>query len=353
MKPVYINGSGAVSTQKNWDWESFAAFQPVDHSGIILHSVEPEYSNYIDTKYLRRMSRILKMGTAAAMMALREAAIAKPDGIITGTGYGCLDDTGTFINKMIDLNEQTLNPTPFIQSTHNSIGSQVALMIQCYGYNQTYTQEGISFENALLDAQLALNENPDQCLLTGAADEITDASHEIMTRFGIYRKTSASSLELLNTKDKGTLHGEGAFYFALSGNRGEHCKTVITAVVISFGFGENKFAVTVTSFLKNNGLTSDDVDLVLLGDSGDINYDDFQSGFVRGAFGNAPIGHFKHLSGEYPTATAFAVWLGNNIISTQHVPASIASTKRTSIKNIVICNSWFDSYRSLILLQAC
>ena len=62
--------------------------------------------------------------------------------------------------KMVDSNESALNPTPFIQSTHNTIGSQIALLLQCQGYNQTYTQRAFSFENVLLDAILELKENP-------------------------------------------------------------------------------------------------------------------------------------------------------------------------------------------------
>jgi 3-oxoacyl-(acyl-carrier-protein) synthase len=100
------------------------------------------------------MSKILKMGVASGTLALREAGITAPDGIITGTGYGCLEDTGTFLTKMIEGRETALNPTPFIQSTHNTIGSQIALLLQCQGYNQTYTQRAFSFENVCLTLSL-------------------------------------------------------------------------------------------------------------------------------------------------------------------------------------------------------
>ena len=133
------------------------------------------------------MSRIIKMGVAAGSMALKQAGLSVPNGIITGTAYGCLDDTGIFLNKMIDNKEYALNPTPFIQSTHNTIGSQIALLLQCQGYNQTYTQGAFSFESALLDALLELTDSPSQSLLVGGVDEITAVSHALQKRFGIFR----------------------------------------------------------------------------------------------------------------------------------------------------------------------
>ena len=129
---TYINGVGAISPQKTWGDEGVLLSAPVDYPNNYLSCIEPDYTQYIDPKYLRRMSRILKMGVTASIMALKEAEIAIPDGIITGTGYGCLEDTGIFLRKMVEQNEQALNPTPFIQSTHNTIGSQIALLLTCH-----------------------------------------------------------------------------------------------------------------------------------------------------------------------------------------------------------------------------
>src|SRR5688572_30199929 len=132
---VYIKGTGNISPQHTWG-ENLLLSSPLSYSGNRLGCIEPDYGQYIDLKHIRRMSRIIKMGVASAAMALQEAGISRPDGIITATGYGCLDDTAVFLNKMTELNEQALNPTPFIQSTHNTVGSQIALLLQCQGYNQ-------------------------------------------------------------------------------------------------------------------------------------------------------------------------------------------------------------------------
>jgi 3-oxoacyl-[acyl-carrier-protein] synthase II len=216
---VYIKGMGNISPQKTWGDEELLA-NPSDYSGSKLSAIEPDYAQFVDVKQLRRMSRVIKMGVAAGTMALRQAGISTPEGIITGTSFGCLEDTGVFLTKLVENNESALNPTPFIQSTHNTIGSQIALLLQCQGYNQTYTQRAFSFEHALIDAILELKENASQSFLVGGVDEITSYSHTLQKRFGIFRDGS-SSLNLFREGSEGTVNGEGAVYLTLSGEKGE------------------------------------------------------------------------------------------------------------------------------------
>ena len=70
--------------------------------------------------------------------------------------------------------ESGLSPTAFMQSTHNTIGSMVAIALGCHGYNCTYSQDGVSFESALLDAVMQLESGEAGNSLVGAHDEITD-----------------------------------------------------------------------------------------------------------------------------------------------------------------------------------
>lgn len=351
---MYINGAGAISPQKTWGDEGVLLSVPIDHANNYLSCIEPDYTQYIDPKYLRRMSRILKMGVAASIIALKEAEITLPDGIITGTGYGCLEDTGIFLRKMVEQKEQALNPTPFIQSTHNTIGSQIALLLTCQGYNQTYTQEAFSFENSLLDASLQLNEYPDQNFLVGGVDEFTDLSLKIQNRFGIFRKTSRSSLNLFRTSSPGTLCGEGAFYFALSGKKIKQSVVLIDAVETFFKPTQEELLEGIHQFMESHDLKKGGVDLVLAGKSGDNVMDLLTDSILNKAVGSSPVGVFKHLCGEYSTASAFALWLGARIIQDQHVPPIILDKPfKSSVKNILIYNLYFENHHSLILLRSC
>src|SRR5690606_23583999 len=110
-----------------------------------VNVMEPQYKELIKPALLRRMSSVLKMGTYSAMNCLSGGEIT-PEAIIVGTGLGCVRDTISFLEQSIHNDEQTLAPTAFIQSTHNSIGGQIALLLQNYRYNMTMVQNSVSFE---------------------------------------------------------------------------------------------------------------------------------------------------------------------------------------------------------------
>jgi 3-oxoacyl-[acyl-carrier-protein] synthase II len=349
---IFITGIGNISPQKTWD-ESPLLAEPLSHTGTRLTCHEPEYPKYIEPKHLRRMSRVIKMGVAAGSMALKQAGIQIPNGIITGTSYGCLEDTGIFLTKMIENKEHALNPTPFIQSTHNTIGSQIALLLQCQGYNQTYTQGAFSFENSLLDALLELKETPAQSLLVGGVDEITNISHTLLKRFGIYRSTSDNSLNLFKSSAAGTLQGEGAVYIVLSGEKTARSKVCLNGVTTFYKPTEDALEKGIQQFLKNHSLESQDIDAVLLGKSGDEKMD-AETEKVSSFFPSSAAGVFKHLCGEYPTASSFAFWVGVKIIEENHMPDIIVTRKNGKpIKRVLIYNPYFGTHHSLILLSAC
>lgn len=348
---MYIKGIGIISPQKTSGDEPLLS-QPLDYSDDKLVCVEPDYTQFLDIRQLRRMSRVIKMGVAAGMMALKEADITVPNGIITGTSFGCLEDTGIFLSKMIDSKEHALNPTPFIQSTHNTIGSQIALLLQCQGYNQTYTQRAFSFENSLLDALMELKENPAQSILVGGVDEITGLSHSIQKRFGIFRSNVKSSLNLFDSEEDGTINGEGAAYFVLSGEPGKGDSVVVDAVTTLYNQKRKSLIEGIGSFLKSASLAAEDIDLVLVGRSGDRLIDEDTQSILDHIFPGNNRGVFKHLCGEYPTSSAFALWLAARIIKDQKIPVIVSDTPFTGrLQNVLIYNPYFGKYHSLILLR--
>ena len=145
MQPVYIQHTASIHPQGN----------PESHP--YLSACEPDYKVIITNATLRRrMSRIIKMGVACGLECIADIAPEKMQGIITATGLGCLSDTEKFLNTLIDNEERMLNPTPFIQSTFNTIGAQIALLRQIHAYNMTYVHRGLSFESALLDAMMKI-----------------------------------------------------------------------------------------------------------------------------------------------------------------------------------------------------
>ncbi len=350
---VFIKGMGTISPQQSWNDEALL-LQAFDYRGVVMPAVEPDYENWLDPRQLRRMSRVMKMGITAGLMALRDAGLDVPHGIITGTGYGCLEDTGTFLTRMIENREEALNPTPFIQSTHNTIGSTIAMLLQCKGYNQTFSQGAFSFEHALLDALMYLADFPDHRLLTGAFDEITEVSHTVLSRFDVFRRKQASTLNLFTQHRSGTVHGEGSAFFVLTGRLDEKCVASVQSVTTLYHPSEQKLRDAVEIFIREAGLGPGEVDLVLLGKSGDKKQDAVLDELTKQVFPRSSVGLFKHLCGEYPVATSFALWLAARIISERHIPEVVIFRQASrQVRNVVILNSNFGTHYSLILARAC
>jgi 3-oxoacyl-[acyl-carrier-protein] synthase II len=309
---------------------------------------EPDYEQWIDVRQLRRMSRIIKMGVTSALMALKNSGIEKPDAIITGTGYGCLDDSGIFLSKVVDENNPVLNPTPFIQSTHNTIGSQIALLLQCLGYNQTYSQGSFSFEHALLDAVLLSNENPEQKILVGGVDEITTFSAAILKRFKSYRDKDSFTLET----NEGLIIGEGAAYYVLSGTPSAMTNVCVEAVSTLYKPTKAEWELWIDTFMDGVTLGREDVSLLLVGESM-LQPDEFNNSVIQ-MFSNSTVAYFKQVSGEYPTASALALSMATVILQEQHVPDSMLSRgAATPLRNVLIYNQYFGTHHSLILLRLC
>ena len=82
----------------------------------------------------------MKSSLLASLEALTQAGIEKPDAIITATEYGCLEHSERLLEQLKDEGEVMLKPTYFMQSTHNTIGGNIAIKTHCHGYNVTYTQ---------------------------------------------------------------------------------------------------------------------------------------------------------------------------------------------------------------------
>ena len=116
---------------------------------------------------------LFKRAMVTSRKVLETSGITCPDAVITGTALGCIENTEHFLDPMCRDTEATLSPTAFMQSTHNTIGSMVAISLGCHGYNCTYSQDGISFESALLDAVMQLECGEAGNVLVGAHDELT------------------------------------------------------------------------------------------------------------------------------------------------------------------------------------
>jgi len=351
---VFIRSAACISPQNTFGNESFLG-EVVEYNGTRLRAIEPDYKAFVDPKSLRRMSHIIKMGVAAAMECLQNGDVNMPGAIITGTAYGCLEDTVTFLTRIIEQEEEMLPPTAFIQSTHNTVGAQIALMLKCHAYNNTFVHKGISFESALLDAMMLLKEKEADNILVGGTDEMTDTSFTILNRLGLYKRLPCSNLYLYDSKTRGTMGGEGAAFFLLSDKTSEKNFAALTAIRTLYKPGSLKdIEKKLILFLKENALKMEDIDLVITGKSGDTAHDDIYEQLNLSLFNNANLANYKHLCGEYPTSSAFALWLAANIVKREIVPKAIVerNTRNVRPKKVLIYNHYQKIYHSLMLVSA-
>jgi 3-oxoacyl-(acyl-carrier-protein) synthase len=348
---AYIRSSACISAQKTFNNESFLD-NAVEYTGTRLGIIEPDYKEFIDPKLIRRMSPVIKRGVATAKQCLKDAGIEMPGAIITGTALGCLEDTVTFLTRIVELNEEMLPPTAFIQSTHNTVAAQVALMLQCHGYNNTFVHKGISFESALLDALMLLNEKEADNILVGGTEEIVDASFKVLTRLGLYRRWPVSNLDLFQTEAKGTVAGEGCAFFLLSDQSSPDNPAELTG--LQTVYKPENIEKDIIQFLKKHSLKAEDIDLVITGKNGDIKNDAIYKDLASSIFETNALANYKHLCGEYPVSSSFALWLAANILKKGSVPEVIWERKgnNTALKRILIYNHYQNTYHSLMLVSA-
>lgn len=347
---IYINGISSISAQ-----EENAVFSnvPLEYHQNIIPAVSPFFKESIPAMSLRRMSKAIKMGLSASLMALKEAGIDLPDAIITGTGQGCKQDTEKFLDELLDRNEELLSPTSFIQSTHNTIGGQIALFLKCKAYNVTYSQNSGSFEAALIDAQLHLQENAGlKNVLVGGVDEISNKITSFMYLDDQLKEKEIKNLDLLQLATPGTITSEGAHFFTISTEKNSGTYAALLDVSVFSASTPESASLKIETFLKQNSVSVEDIDLVILGNNGDARFDRFYHFLQEGIFkNNLQIG-YKHLVGDYDTVSGYALWLGCKLLKGLEIPP-ILRLNDMPIKNvnkILIYNQYLGENHSLILL---
>jgi 3-oxoacyl-[acyl-carrier-protein] synthase II len=360
---TYINGIGLISPQHTAGTGDFLS-EVIDHKADYLKCVEPNYKEFIEPLQARRMSRLIKMGITSAKLCLadyeqnlpsphgRGAGGEVPDSIITGTGLGSVEDTEKILGT-IHLDQPFLNPTPFMQSTYNTISSQIAINLKCHGYNSTYVHRTFSFESTLQDAMLQIEEGSSNTILAGGIDEMTMNHLEIVRKLGELKREPFHSLDLFSYSTPGAMAGEGSGYFLLSPEKSEKTYARLRAVETIYNpYTPAEMTERIFSLLAQNGLTASDLDVVLLGLNGHREQDAIYRGIAESAFPSNAMAAYKHLCGEYHTSSAFALWVAANMIRRQEYLSilHISGNKPASLKNILIWNHYRGKNHSLLLV---
>jgi len=297
---IYVKTASSISHQNSFQKESIWEDLHVLKADSVV--ISPDYKNYIPAAALRRLSPVLRMAMTAAQEC-QKAVEVEFDAISVGTALGCLKDTEKFLQTFISAASETLSPTAFIQSTHNTIGGQISLALGNHAYNMTHTQNSLSFEVALIDAMMCCREGKKN-VLVGAADEAIDFLELLRN-------------ELIKTDRQFT---SGASFFVLGSE-----PTKVSVADCSITFNSIDLSKEVDSFLSKNDLNHSDIDLVL------------HAGIELDSFKNSM--NYEDYSGFHYSSSAFAFHIGHDFL------------KSVNANNVLIINAQMNEKLGLTLLK--
>lgn len=299
---MYIHDYSCISPQHTFREKDIASI--VEYTDNKLTAIEPGYAD-IPPGVLRRMGKAVRIGIGAAMPVIQHQSI---DGIIIGTANGGMEDCIKFLNQIIDYNEGMLTPGSFVQSTPNAIAGQIGLLDKNTGYNITHVHLGLAFENALLDAFMMVREHPGTQYLVGAVDVISSYNYHIDLLKGTFRKDLISNKDLYSTTTAGTIAGEGATAFQVN-DIPENAVAQIRAIKMIHTEDENEIKAALQDFLRQQVNPNGAPDLFISGENGDERLLKYYRAAESVFPDDTTIARYKHLCGDFPTASSIAVWL--------------------------------------------
>lgn len=342
---MYINGCFAISAQR--EFSTLLIDAPSKNNTGTIYALPVNYADYLDAGNARRLSKVVKNAWCCAVEAIKDAHGQPISKIITATAFGCLTDTILFLNKIKDFPE-VVSPTPFIQSTHNTVAGFVGLQLKLHGLNKTISQRNFSFEHGLLDSLINTTTN-ENVLLIGF-DEITPELSWIAESIGLIIPTENNSLTVSESNANFTFIGEIYTAFVLSNEKNTSTKCRIKDVR-TIVLKDNSIHDYTLQMLSENGLKPGEVDIFINGSNGIKQYDMPYQTLSTELFSKSTLLHYKHLCGESFTASGYAVYLAANILHTQQIPSVmfVNSIIKKSYRNCLIYN-YFEDKHSLILL---
>lgn len=342
---MYIHKTYCISPQQNPLEESVELInEPVEKK---LLAIEGSYSQ-IPPGVLRRMGKALRMGVGAALPLTSETI----NGIIIGSANAGMDDSVKFLNQIIQYDEGQLTPGSFVQSTSNVIAGQLGMISKNKGYNITHIHLGLAFENALIDAMMQLQANPSNSYLLGGVDEISRYHYRIETLAGFYKKEDISNKQLYEAESPGSIVGEGAAMFVVNNNKTSAVASVV-AVNTLHSTDETMVKQQLKNFMQTNLAQGEDIDLFLSGENGDNRTLPFYTTCESLLDDDTAIVRYKHMTGDFATASALGLWYACQFLQQQQVPVQMFKTRtsKTIYRNILLYNNFKGLQHSFIMVS--
>ncbi len=346
---TYINGIDCISAQ-----QEKGNLVPLTKGQTHVNASEPDYKEKIDPRKIRRLDKMTKMGLYSSMVSLGDAGLENVDGIVVGVGQTFSDNPSVMLEKLVNHDEGLVNPGMFLNSLLSSASGQIALDLKCYGYNNTLTQRGFSFESALMDGILQLENEGCENMLVGGIDVVTDTYLKLAHEYGFVNSSGFDSGAYFANHDQERIVGEGSGFFTLSKSRSENTYAAIKGLACTF-LKEPGLEIVkkLSNFFREQKVINTQIDLVVSGKGFDHLFEGPYLKTEEKLLKGIPHLYFKKYCGEYPTSTTFGLWLSAQILKNQELPEGdpVAKKIKGPVKNILLINSFAGNYYTFILLQ--
>jgi len=330
---IYISTVKQISSQNplSDDWFD----NPMLYNEQHIRAIEPDYKQFFTPNESRRLGKILKRALLVSRQAMAESGVVNPDAIITGTGLGCIENTEIFLDKLVREGEELLNPTHFMQSTHNTISSLIAIDAKCNAYNTTYAHKGISFECALQDAFLQMQSGKIQTALVGAHDEMTPAYFTLLKKIGY----------LGNPRQ--TFAGEIAVAMMLSAEKSEKTMCKIEEVEKIYCDVRCDTRDGLKSQISN---LQPKIDYIMVGTNGVEENDNIYFENCAKLFPDVPLLQYKNIFGEGYTAPALGVYAAAVCLQKGKIPDFLRCETRENLPSKILCYNHFEGKNHTFIL---
>jgi 3-oxoacyl-(acyl-carrier-protein) synthase len=320
---------------------------------------------------IKRMGRGQEMAIAAVKRAIDRCAEPPARGgqtaISVGTAWAEEGDEIVFLENLIKLGEKAAKPAYFVNSVKNALASQLALTFGFQGENQTFAHDALSFESALWQgAHLLRAGRARHAVVCGveALVEFQEIHGHLLGWYGTDKAPLAPLPAKGRVAGQGTLPGEGAAAFVLAAPgtvasplarfvsvrvRGPLQRSPVLTASSELAFIEHA--------LRDAGTKLDEIGLVLLGANGDPALDEIYAQVAHGLRAQAPglaVGVYRHLTGDFATASALGFELAVRAVAGRAVPSEarvVAGTPGSS-ERVLLYHLTSAGYHSAIIVSA-
>ncbi len=288
---------------------------------------------------IKRMGR----GQAMAIGAVRRALAACPAGatlpapdestaVSVGTAWAEEGDEIVFLENMIKLGEKGAKPAFFVNSVKNALASQLALCFGFRGENQTFAHDALSFESALWQGATLLRAGRSRHAVVCGVEALVEFQ-EIQGHLFDWYRTDPAPLAPLTTQQCGTIPGEGAAAFILCAPGTTTSRLARLSYVKARGpvqrgptlAGRDEVAF-LEQAMSEAGANRDATGLVLMGANGDAGLDAVYAEvaeWLRASPGGPTVGVYRHLTGDFATASALGFELAVRAVASRAVPSEV------------------------------